>query len=153
MSAKSARRVGAGGSVKIKSYGWKIKWTLRGSFSADADFCKSIFVGKLLTRSTIFTCFCTAQTRIFQQHFVFFLCVFDVRNAKKFATKYLLESSWRDLQHLHAFAPLRPQYFRIFSSIFFAFFGKICKISLFLNSFHWFLLRFWWNFVGISPII
>ena len=24
--------------------------------------------------------------------------------------------------------------------------------QLFLNSFHWFLLRFWWNFVGISPI-
>ena len=26
--------------------------------------------------------------------------------------KYSLESSWRDLQELHAFAPLRPQYFR-----------------------------------------
>ena len=29
-----------------------------------------------------------------------------------------------------AFAPLRPQYFRKCSSNFFAFFGKICKISL-----------------------
>ena len=29
-----------------------------------------------------------------------------------------------DLQDLHAFAPLRPQYFRNFSSNFFAFFGK-----------------------------
>ena len=26
----------------------------------EADFCKQIFVGKLLTRSTIFTYFCTA---------------------------------------------------------------------------------------------
>ena len=33
------------------------------------------------------------------------------------------------------------------------FLAKICKNSLFLNSFQWFLLRFWWNFVGISPII
>ena len=36
----------------------------------DAKFCKKIFVGKLLTRSTRFTCFCTAQTSIFQQNFV-----------------------------------------------------------------------------------
>ena len=28
----------------------------------------------------------------------------------------------------------------------FAFFGKICKNSLFLNYFHWFLLRFGWQF-------
>ena len=35
--------------------------------------------------------------------------------------KYSLESSWRDLQDLHAFAPLRPEYFRKFSSNFFAF--------------------------------
>ena len=35
----------------------------------------------------------------------------------------------------------------------FAFFAKlILQISLFLNSFRWFLLRFWWNFVEISPI-
>ena len=32
----------------------------------DAKFCRKIFVGKLLTRSTRFTCFCTAQTSIFQ---------------------------------------------------------------------------------------
>ena len=36
----------------------------------DAKFCKKIFVGKLLTRSTRFACFCTAQTSIFQQKFV-----------------------------------------------------------------------------------
>ena len=57
-------RDGRGGSVEIKSQGWKIKWTLRGSFSA-------------------------VSTPIF-------------------ASKYLLESFWRDLQDLHAFAPRRP---------------------------------------------
>ena len=41
----------------------------------------------------------------------------------------------------------------IFRQFFSHFLAKICKNSLFLNSFHWFLLRFWWNFVGISPII
>ena len=39
-------------------------------FCVDAKFYKKIFVGKLLTRSTRFTCFCTAQTSIFQKHFV-----------------------------------------------------------------------------------
>ena len=39
-------------------------------FCIDAKFCNKIFVGKLLTRSTRFTCFCTAQTSIFQQNFV-----------------------------------------------------------------------------------
>ena len=39
-------------------------------FCIDAKFYKKIFVGKLLTRSTRFTCFCTAQTSIFQQNFV-----------------------------------------------------------------------------------
>ena len=29
--------------------------------------------------------------------------------------------------------------------------ANFCKNSLFLNSFHWFLLRFWWIFVRISP--
>ena len=50
-----------------------------------------------------------------------------------FARKYSLESSWRDLQDLiiHAFAPLRPQYFRKISSNFFAFFGKISNFSKF----------------------
>ena len=67
--------------------------------------------------------------------------------------KYSLESSWRDLQDLHAFAPLRPQYFRKNSSFFPHFLAKFCKISLFLSSFRWVLLRFRWNFVGISPII
>ena len=39
-------------------------------FCIDAKFCKKIFVGKLLTRSTRFTCFCAAQTSIFQQKIV-----------------------------------------------------------------------------------
>ena len=37
-----------------------------------------------------------------------------------FASKYSLASSRRDLQDLHAFAPLRPYYFRKFSSNFFS---------------------------------
>ena len=44
-----------------------------------------------------------------------------------FASKYSLESSLRDLQDLHAFAPLRPQYFRNVSSKCFVFFGKILQ--------------------------
>ena len=36
-------------------------------FCIDVKFCKKIFVGKLLTRSTRFTCFCTAQTSTFQK--------------------------------------------------------------------------------------
>jgi len=39
------------------------------------------------------------------------------------ARKYSLESSWRDLQDLHAFAPLKPQYFSKISSIFFGVFN------------------------------
>ena len=39
-------------------------------FCIDAKFCKKVFVGQLLTRSTRFTCFCTAQTSIFQKIFV-----------------------------------------------------------------------------------
>ena len=39
-------------------------------FCIDAKFCKKIFVGKLLTKSTRFTCFCTAQTSIFQKKIV-----------------------------------------------------------------------------------
>ena len=42
----------------------------------DAKFCNKIFVGKLLTRSTRFTCFCTAQTSIFQKIFVKFFRIF-----------------------------------------------------------------------------
>ena len=39
-------------------------------FCIDAKFCNKICVGKLLTRSTRFTCFCTPQTSIFQKIFV-----------------------------------------------------------------------------------
>ena len=45
-------------------------------FCIDTKFCKKIFVGQLLTRSTRFTCFCTAQTSIFQQNFVIFFHIF-----------------------------------------------------------------------------
>ena len=73
-----------------------------------------------------------------------------------FASKYALESSRRDLQDLHAFAPLGPQYFRNLSSNFFAFFRfgggqnlNFCKNSSFFKGF---LRRCWWNFVRISPM-
>ena len=51
-------------------------------FCIDANFCKEIFVGKLLTRSTRFTCFCTAQTSIFQKLFVKFFRIFWQKFAK-----------------------------------------------------------------------
>ena len=83
LASRSAAAWGRGGSVKIKSQGWQIKWALRGSFSA-------------------------VSTPIF-------------------ARKYSLESSWRDLQDLHAFAPLRPQYFCKFSSWIFYIFSQCFK--------------------------
>ena len=75
VSGRSPRLLlqGRGGSVKIKSQGWKTKWTSRGPFSAlstpifKSKYWGSIFVGKLLTRSTKFTCFCSVQTSIFHQ--------------------------------------------------------------------------------------
>ena len=51
-------------------------------FGIDAKFCKKIFVGKLLTRSTRFTCFCTAQTSIFQKKFVKRSLIFQHNFAK-----------------------------------------------------------------------
>ena len=39
-----------------------------------------------------------------------------------------------------------------FRQTFSHFSANFFKDSLFLNSFHWFLLRFWWNFIGISVI-
>ena len=61
------------------------------------------------------------------------------------STKYSFESSWRDLQGLHAFAPLSIQNFSQVSSNFFAFsqfcfqnfidfFQKFSKLSLKCNS-------------------
>ena len=51
-------------------------------FCIDAKFYKKIFVGKLLTRSSRFTCFCTAQTLIFQKCFVNFFRIFWQKFAK-----------------------------------------------------------------------
>ena len=68
---------------------------------------------------------------------------FSAVSKPNFASKYSLESSWRDLQDLHAFAPLRPQYFSNFSSKFFGVFEirhaekfNFCQIS------SWFSLIF-----------
>ena len=69
-----------------------------------------------------------------------------------FAIKYSLESSWRDLQDLHTFAPLRSQisanrqhffangYYIIMN---FRFCHFLCR------NLH-FSANFWWNFVRIS---
>ena len=46
---------------------------------------------------------------------------FSSVSTPNFARKYSLESSWRDLQDLHASASLRPQYFSKISSIFWIF--------------------------------
>ena len=75
---------------------------------------------------------------------------FSAVSKPNFASKYSLESSWRDLQDLHAFAPLRPQYFSKFSSNFLAFSKlDILKSSIFFKfrrDFHWFS----WNLLGFS---
>ena len=47
-----------------------------------AKFCNKILVGKLLTRSTRFTCFCTAQTSIFPKFFVKLFRIFWQKFAK-----------------------------------------------------------------------
>ena len=54
---------------------------------------------------------------------------FSAVSTPKFARKYAFESSRRDLQDVHAFAPLRPHYSRKFSSNFSAFFGKLWQFS------------------------
>jgi len=87
---------GRGGSVKIKSHSLKIKWTLRGSFSA-------------------------VSTPIF-------------------SSKYSLESSWRDLQDLHAFALLRSQYFSKDSFFFGVFHVRNAKTFTFFQNSSWFSL-------------
>ena len=81
---------------------------------------------------------------------------FSAVSTPHFARKYSLESSWRDLQDLHAFAPLRLQYFRNISSKLFAFYGKKLqnstqKMKKFGNSPHVFIREkiltiFGWNF-------
>ena len=78
---------------------------------------------------------------------------FSAVSTPNFARKYSLESSWRDLQDLHAFAPLRPQYFRNVLSIFFEFFGKILQkfviFEFFSLIFAKILMKFYRNFADI----
>ena len=66
-----------------------------------------------------------------------------------------LESSWRDLQDLHVFAPLRPKYSNKISSNFYAFFVNFLQnlVIHFSSDFHWVLLRFSWKILGISTDI
>ena len=68
-----------------------------------------------------------------------------------FASKYSLESSWRDLTDLHTFAPLRSQNFSQKSSTFFREWilnFRFCFI--FYVEFCIFSANFLWNFVRIS---
>ena len=58
----------------------------------------------------------TARSRLYRSRFL------------QVNTRWKKESSWRDLQDLHAIAPLRPQYFRKNSSNRVAFFGKILQM-------------------------
>ena len=98
----------------------------------DAKFCKKIFVGKLLTRSTRFTCFCTAQTSIFQKKFVKLFRIFR-----------------QNFANLPIFETFSLNFAESFSR---NFLSKFCKIYSFSKNFHWILLRVWWNFIGISQI-
>ena len=78
-SGSKAARISESGRALVEKFDiepysdFLAKWSnFRGLvlFCIDAKFCKKIFVGKLLTRSTRFTCFCTAQASIFQKMFV-----------------------------------------------------------------------------------
>ena len=70
-----------------------------------------------------------------------------------FASEYSLESSWRGLQDLHTFAPLRSQTFSQKSSTFFREWINEFPIFHFcveLKRNFAFFCEFWWNFVRIS---
>ena len=61
-----------------------------------------------------------------------------------FASKYSLESSWRHLQDVHTFAPLRSRNFSRKSSTFFReWINEFQIVSFFVSN-------FWWNFIRIS---
>ena len=75
---------------------------------------------------------------------------FSAVSKPNFAIKYSFDSSWRDLQDLHAFAPLSIQNFSQISSNVFAFsqsyFQSFTDFSKTLSKLH----EFWWKFSGIS---
>ena len=60
-----------------------------------------------------------------------------------FASKYSLESSWRDLQDVHTFAPLRSQNFSQISSTFFREWILNFRFFHFLHR----ILHFFWEFL------
>ena len=64
----------------------------------------------------------------------------------KFCKKYSLESSWRDLPDLKAFAPLRPQYLSKDVSNLFAFFGKIFPQNAIFQHFASNFAQIWMKF-------
>ena len=75
LQSKVMKDIAAGAIIPIMMIGDELglfeKLYEFGPYSSE-NFARKIFVGKLLTRSTIFTCFCTAQTSIFQNFFVIF---------------------------------------------------------------------------------
>ena len=81
------------------------------------------------------------------------LCPSTFRNEEEGSTTDLLMKAFGEIYKIYMLSHRSDlnisEHFR---QTFSHFFAKFCKNSLFLNSFHWFLLRFWWNFVGISPI-
>ena len=70
-------------------------------------FCKKIFVGKLLTRSTRFTCSCTAQTLIFLKIYVKNFRIFRQNFAKFVIFEFFLVS----------FAQILMKFYRNFADI------------------------------------
>ena len=95
-----------------------------------------------------------AKLEFFVEFCKFLVGSFSAVSKRKFARKYSLESSWRDLQDLHAFAPLRPQYLSKFSSRIFEIFSQFFRqhrqnCSMFVPI----RAETSPNFVGISQII
>ena len=73
--------------------------------SSDGAFWRRPGVGKLLTRSTRFTCFCTAQTSIFQKMFVKLFRIFrqvlaKITHFQKTGLKFTnLDEKYPEFQH------------------------------------------------------
>ena len=63
---------------------------------------------------------------------------FSALSKPNFESTYSFESSWRDLQDIHAFAPPRPQYFSNFSSNFLAF----SKLEMLRSKVRFFFFKF-----------
>ena len=124
------------GLVKIQSQSLIIKWTFKRLVLGciDADFCKQILIG---------------ISYLFEKNI-------EKRDMER---DWKMKSSWRDLQDLHAFAPLRPQYFSKLSSNVSSSLLEILQHSAFLTGcwakvviFRIYVNETFSEFRGISPI-